>query len=905
MFDFPDTPTIGQAVSGPNNTVYRWDGTKWAGVAGAGANAIVGATPPTTPLVGMLWFDTTGGLLYMWYDDGNSQQWINVNNFNAPSPAPVTGPLYYTATGGSVARAAQDRAADSINVLDYGAKADAQTTTTSVSVTGNAVTVGANLFVSSDVGKIIGAMGATGPGIIPASPWVNFVTITAYTSPTQVTVNASIGTPFSNSACYVAWGTNNSSAFQAAANQINAIGGGRLYVPSGRYAVGNMILLYSETEMWGNGASSEIINCGIVGSQGSTTIGAVISNYNAFIWPGGQFKKLSATYYVQTTPANQIDHDIIVRDLQINAGAQNTGGSAKTICFALATQVKILNCKFQGQIIGMNPTALIGCDDFEIRGNVSTNCVIGHDHWDTLTRGRIISNTVRMLPNGGASMNPINMNAVPTTQASPVTYCGTTSDIVIADNVFELYGTNTGTCVSNFDSLGYGSVSRRIAFVNNHYIGVSGTGNGGIVHRGNTFGSIFSGNTFTNVNGTVLTISLVGSSAVALTNPITTTAGSTTATLAYPSHGMVADVSINGAWIHVPNMTIDGVTFTGIPYNSNEVRVLSVVDANTLTIQLPSAAVAGATGGTGNYSRSQGFATGMVVEGNRFINPQSAGSLIIVAGQNNYIGSNVVYYTVPGTTPTYQSIVDCEYYGGTYQMAALRQVGPLGSGPPAGYAGDGNIMWSLNGGSNQPTIGSAVTQAIGDENTTNTATTAFAARMLGSTTPTAANGTVYTSASTGVSFVNFIGSLAADASGQIPAGGYQKTWWIRNGTTGGHNWGVVGQAGTTYWIPPAYVAQVWSDGADIILTTALFGGIRVGDATRNAVTLTAGAATSSVATVSASGTGGLQFTSNLGFNSATPIAKPTISGACAGNTAIKNLLTALASYGLLTDSTTA
>lgn len=43
---------------------------------------------------------------------------------------------------------------------------------------------------------------------------------------------------------------------------------------------------------------------------------------------------------------------------------------------------------------------------------------------------------------------------------------------------------------------------------------------------------------------------------------------------------------------------------------------------------------------------------------------------------------------------------------------------------------------------------------------------------------------------------------------------------------------------------------------------------------------------------------------SMGFNNAAPIGKPTISGACAGNTAIKALLTALANYGLIVDSTT-
>lgn len=42
----------------------------------------------------------------------------------------------------------------------------------------------------------------------------------------------------------------------------------------------------------------------------------------------------------------------------------------------------------------------------------------------------------------------------------------------------------------------------------------------------------------------------------------------------------------------------------------------------------------------------------------------------------------------------------------------------------------------------------------------------------------------------------------------------------------------------------------------------------------------------------------------IGFHQATPIAKPTISGSRGGNVALANLLTALANYGLIIDSTT-
>lgn len=41
------------------------------------ANVAVGATPPTNPQPGWLWWDSTDGNLYVWYDDGTSSQWVS------------------------------------------------------------------------------------------------------------------------------------------------------------------------------------------------------------------------------------------------------------------------------------------------------------------------------------------------------------------------------------------------------------------------------------------------------------------------------------------------------------------------------------------------------------------------------------------------------------------------------------------------------------------------------------------------------------------------------------------------------------------------------------------------------------------------------------------------------------
>jgi hypothetical protein len=48
-----------------------------------------------------------------------------------------------------------------------------------------------------------------------------------------------------------------------------------------------------------------------------------------------------------------------------------------------------------------------------------------------------------------------------------------------------------------------------------------------------------------------------------------------------------------------------------------------------------------------------------------------------------------------------------------------------------------------------------------------------------------------------------------------------------------------------------------------------------------------------------------QFTGTTGFNNTAPVAKPSISGSRGGNAALASLLTALAAYGLVTDTTTA
>src|SRR5262252_3533130 len=79
--DFPNPPlTVGQLYTGANGAVYNWDGAVWTlqqAVAGAPPVLSIGATPPTPPLTGEMWWRSDPDQnLYLYYDDGTSKQWV-------------------------------------------------------------------------------------------------------------------------------------------------------------------------------------------------------------------------------------------------------------------------------------------------------------------------------------------------------------------------------------------------------------------------------------------------------------------------------------------------------------------------------------------------------------------------------------------------------------------------------------------------------------------------------------------------------------------------------------------------------------------------------------------------------------------------------------------------------------
>ena len=65
---------------------------------GGGASVTISSTPPPSPAVGNLWWDDVGGQMYIWYDDGNTQQWVAVNNPGAGPPGPIASDAPFDST---------------------------------------------------------------------------------------------------------------------------------------------------------------------------------------------------------------------------------------------------------------------------------------------------------------------------------------------------------------------------------------------------------------------------------------------------------------------------------------------------------------------------------------------------------------------------------------------------------------------------------------------------------------------------------------------------------------------------------------------------------------------------------------------------------------------------------------
>lgn len=100
MIDFPNNPALGATYTAPTGVVYQWNGTTWVSTSSSkfiaeapadgkqyarqnktwaeviASGMWVGDVPPTDPVKYPQWWRSTDGILYVWYNDGNSSQWV-------------------------------------------------------------------------------------------------------------------------------------------------------------------------------------------------------------------------------------------------------------------------------------------------------------------------------------------------------------------------------------------------------------------------------------------------------------------------------------------------------------------------------------------------------------------------------------------------------------------------------------------------------------------------------------------------------------------------------------------------------------------------------------------------------------------------------------------------------------
>jgi hypothetical protein len=69
------TATNGHVLTADGDGGAAWEAP--SGGEGGGAGVTISDTAPSTPTAGDLWFDSTLGVLLIYYDDGDTEQWVS------------------------------------------------------------------------------------------------------------------------------------------------------------------------------------------------------------------------------------------------------------------------------------------------------------------------------------------------------------------------------------------------------------------------------------------------------------------------------------------------------------------------------------------------------------------------------------------------------------------------------------------------------------------------------------------------------------------------------------------------------------------------------------------------------------------------------------------------------------
>jgi len=110
--------TITNPVSGET---IEWNGSAWVNSL-SNTQVDTSDTAPVSPNDGDLWYDSTSGLMYVYYYDGSSSQWVTITS--AVSSLDASSVAYTPAGTGAVVTDLQTKLRESVSVKDFGAVGD-------------------------------------------------------------------------------------------------------------------------------------------------------------------------------------------------------------------------------------------------------------------------------------------------------------------------------------------------------------------------------------------------------------------------------------------------------------------------------------------------------------------------------------------------------------------------------------------------------------------------------------------------------------------------------------------------------------------------------------------------------------------------------------------------------------
>ena len=90
----PASPSAGYIRYNTTTGKFEGYGSAWGNI---GGGAAIGDTPPANPGAGDLWWESSSGVLYVYYSDANSSQWVAVVVGGAPVDQTPAGTIIHTA----------------------------------------------------------------------------------------------------------------------------------------------------------------------------------------------------------------------------------------------------------------------------------------------------------------------------------------------------------------------------------------------------------------------------------------------------------------------------------------------------------------------------------------------------------------------------------------------------------------------------------------------------------------------------------------------------------------------------------------------------------------------------------------------------------------------------------------